>query len=69
MVRKSTIIIQKEDRWYVARSAELGVVSQGKTIEEAEKNIKEAIDLYLEDQPDKKKYLSLGTPHISWIDL
>ena len=69
MVRKSTIVINKEGKWYVPRSVELGVVSQGRTIEEAEKNIKEAIELYLEDQPEKKKYLSSDMPHISWLDL
>lgn len=69
MARKSTIIINKEGKWYVARSLELGVVSQGRTIEEAESNVKEAIELYLEDQPAKRKVLASGTPHISWLDL
>ena len=53
----------------MARSLELGVVSQGKSIEEAEKNIKEAVDLYLEDQPNKKRDLPFGTPRITWLDL
>ncbi|MBI5562960.1 MAG: type II toxin-antitoxin system HicB family antitoxin [Deltaproteobacteria bacterium] len=34
--------------WYVALCVELGVVSQGKTIEEAQTNLKEAVELYLE---------------------
>ncbi|MDP3696731.1 MAG: type II toxin-antitoxin system HicB family antitoxin [Candidatus Taylorbacteria bacterium] len=49
MIRKSTIVMNKEGKWYVARSLELGVVSQGRTIEEAERNVKEALELYLED--------------------
>lgn len=53
----------------MARSLELGVVSQGKSVEEAEKNIKEAVGLYLEDQPNKKKYLPFDTPRITWLDL
>lgn len=69
MTRKSTIVINKEGKWYVARSLELGVVSQGKSIEEAEKNIKEAVELYLEDQPNKKKDLPFGIPRITWLDL
>ena len=32
----------------MARCIELGVVSQGKTIEEAQANLKEAVELYLE---------------------
>lgn len=69
MLKKSTIVINKESKWYVAKSLELGVVSQGKTIEEAEKNLKEAIELYLENQPEKRKYLISEMPHISWLDL
>ena len=69
MTRRSTVVINKEGKWYVARSLELGVVSQGRSIEEAEKNIKEAIDLYLEDQPYKKKNLPLSNPRISWLDI
>jgi len=46
---KFTAIITKEERWYVAHCIELGVVSQGKTIEEAQMNLKEAVELYLED--------------------
>ena len=42
-----TTIIIKEGKWYVARCAELGVVSQGKTEKEAEDNLKEAVELYL----------------------
>lgn len=48
MSRKLTAVITKEDKWYVAHCVELGVVSQGKTIEEAQSNLKEAVELYLE---------------------
>lgn len=58
MTYKSTIVINKEGKWFVAHSLELGVASQGKTIEEAQNNLREAIELYLEDQPVLKKQLS-----------
>jgi len=48
MPKKFTAVITKEERWYVARCLELGVVSQGKTIEESQANLKEAVELYLE---------------------
>ncbi len=48
MSRKFTAVITKERKWYVAHCVELGVVSQGKTIEEAQANLKEAVELYLE---------------------
>lgn len=48
MSRKFTAVITKEEKWYVAHCVELGVVSQGKSIEEAQANLKEAVELYLE---------------------
>ena len=48
MTKKFNAVISKEDKFYVARCIELGVVSQGKTIEEAQVNLKEAVELYIE---------------------
>jgi len=48
MSLKFTAVITKEENWYVAHCIELGVVSQGKTIEEAKANLKEAVELYIE---------------------
>ena len=48
MARTFTAVITKEERWYVAHCMELGVVSQGKTIEQAQANLNEAVGLYLE---------------------
>lgn len=48
MKRNFTAVINKEKKWYVAHCVELDVVSQGKTIEEAQVNLKEAVELYLE---------------------
>lgn len=46
---KVTAVIQKEENWYVAKCIENSVASQGKTIEEALSNLKEALQLYFED--------------------
>jgi predicted RNase H-like HicB family nuclease len=70
MIYKFTTIIIREGKWFVARCAELGVVSQGKTVLEAKKNIKEAVELYLEDNPKSKKQLSSGgAPLIARLEL
>jgi predicted RNase H-like HicB family nuclease len=69
MSYRFTTIINKEGKWFVARCAELGVVTQGKTIEETQKNIKEAVELYLEDNPDRKKYLATKEPLIGVFEL
>lgn len=46
-------IIQKEENMYIAKCAEIGTVSQGKTVNGAIKNLKEATGLYLEEFPLK----------------
>ena len=48
MSKKFTAVIVKEKRRYGAHCVELGVVSQGRTIKQAQANLKEAVELYLE---------------------
>lgn len=46
---KLTVVIEKEDDWYVATCPELNVASQGRTFDEAEAMVQEAVELLLED--------------------
>lgn len=46
-----TAILHKEKDMYVAECPEVGTFSQGKTIEDAISNLKEATELYLEEFP------------------
>jgi len=64
-----TAIIKREGRWFVARSLELGVTSQGRTIGEAKKNLQEAVELYMEDVPRSKRYLSREAPLVTSIEV
>ncbi len=56
-----TAVIHKEDDTFVAQCPEVGTASQGKTIEEAAKNLKEATELYLEEFPLKSMQRSFIT--------
>lgn len=60
MTKKFTAVITKEENWYVGHCVELGVVSQGKTIEEAKTNLKEAVELYLESFGEEDLPTSTG---------
>ena len=51
---KSTVLIEKEENWFVATSVETGVASQGKSINEALDNLREALELYFEDNVPEK---------------
>jgi predicted RNase H-like HicB family nuclease len=48
MTRQFTAIIEREDDGYVALCPELDIASQGDTIEEARRNLLEALELFLE---------------------
>ena len=51
------IVQQDEDGWFVANAPAIpGCHTQGKTYEEAVKNIEEAIDLCLEEAEENKDY-------------
>ena len=59
-----TIAITKEDDWFVAKCLENGVASQGKTIDEAASNLREAVELYYEDEqipsfPQPQTYVTM----------
>ena len=53
---KFTVVIQREDNWYVAICLENNVASQGETIDEAMQNLKEALVLYYEEDRSLPKY-------------
>lgn len=45
-----TAAVTKEGPWYVARCLEVEVTSQGETMDEALNNLREALELYYEDE-------------------
>jgi len=70
MQSKFNIIYTWEKNWIVARCIEIDVVSQGRTIKSAERNIKEAIGLYIDsfgepELPAQKSKPILKTVSIS----
>ena len=46
--RQLTALIEREGDSYVSLCPELDVASQGRTVEEARSNLKEAVELFLE---------------------
>ncbi|MBO8180832.1 MAG: type II toxin-antitoxin system HicB family antitoxin [Archaeoglobus sp.] len=55
---KLSVVVWKEEDVFVVREVFTGVTTQGETIEEALRNIKEAVELYLEELPELKSELT-----------
>ena len=55
MIFKGTVKIQQEEEWFVAICLENNIASQGKTVEQAMANLKEAIALYYEDDAKREE--------------
>ncbi len=53
-----TAIIRKGEKQYVALCPEVDVVSQGLTIEESLSNLKEAVELYIEEMGVPQEFKS-----------
>lgn len=68
MAYRFTTIIHREGKWFVARCAELGVVTQGRSIQEAQNNLAEAVELFLEDQPKLLRELPREAPFITTFE-
>jgi len=66
MQREFTPVIQKRGRWYVAYVEEIpGVNTQGRTLAEARRNLKEALQLVVEENrriADKMRFLAPRRP-------
>jgi predicted RNase H-like HicB family nuclease len=50
--RTLTAAVHQEEDWYVAQCLEVDVASQGRTIEEALSNLREAVELYPAEAPE-----------------
>ena len=51
------------------RAIELGVVSQGESIESAQRNLEEAVSLYLSKETNLKKKISKTTPLLTTLEV
>lgn len=70
MVKQLTAIIEKEDDGYVALCPEVDVASQGDTIGEARKNLKEALELFFEmASPEEVNYRLHDEVYITHVEV
>ena len=66
---KGTIIIRREEEWFVATCIENNIASQGKTIDEAIENLKEAIALFYEDDSAEKIMLPREQVYMTSLEM
>ena len=66
MTIKYNVVVQKEEKWYVAKCLDNNVASQGKTIEEALDNLKEALELYTQsEEAERPKQMLITTLEVA----
>ncbi len=54
MTRRLTALIEREGDAYVALCPEVDIASQGKTVDEARENLREALELFFETASDEE---------------
>jgi predicted RNase H-like HicB family nuclease len=62
-----TVVINREEQQYIALAPDVDIASQGETIEEALANLKEALELYFEDEDAIRPPLT-GKPIITLVE-
>ncbi len=62
-----TAVITREGPWFVARCLEVEVASQGQAVESALANLREALELKLEDEPELAP--SQESPLVTTVDV
>ena len=66
---RGTVFIKKEEEWFVATCIENNIASQGKSIDEATENLKEAIALFYEDEPVENTELLNRQVYITSLEM
>ncbi len=61
-------VVWKEDKWFVAKALEVEIASQGKNEKEAIDNLKEALELYFEDQT-KVELTPVSKPRLQGLSI
>lgn len=70
MNKQLTAIIEREDGGYVALCPEVDVASQGNTIDEARRNLQEAVELFFESaSPEEIKQRHHDDVYITRIEV
>ena len=69
MTYRVSIIIEREDQWYVAQCPGLDIASQRRTVEAAQANLKEALELYLKHADPSEIDLPQEPPFVSALDI
>ncbi len=69
MTYRLPAIIEREGEWYVAQCPQFDIASQGKTIEEAVKNLREAVELFLETADPKEIPTTTEPPFITTFEV
>ncbi len=64
-----SVLITEEDKWLVALEPISGVASQGKTLDEAMTNIREALTLYFEELGDTAKPQPKGSTFLTTVSV
>ena len=69
MLIKGTVKVIQSNDWFVATCLENDVVSQGKTVEEAITNLKDAMKLYYEEENKKEEFKNMPFNHICFATI
>ncbi len=69
MTYKFTAVITREGKFFVSDCPELGVTSQGLSLDESLENLKEAIHLYLKDENLAELKLASSAPLITTVEV
>jgi len=66
---KFTAVITREGKFYVSECPELGIASQGFSLDEALENLKEAIRLYFKDEDTSDLLSDAQAPLLTTVEV
>jgi predicted RNase H-like HicB family nuclease len=62
-------VVYKEGKFFVSQCLNVDISSFGKTVEEASSNLREALDLFFEDEPARRSYRKIADTLIGELNI
>jgi predicted RNase H-like HicB family nuclease len=62
-------VVYREGKYFVSQCLNVDISSFGKTVEEASSNLREALDLFFEDEPARRSYRKIEDTLIGELNI
>ena len=68
-MRRIHAVFQNDGQWFIARCLDIPVTTQGRTLAAAKRNLREAVELYLETWGEEEDFKPLAEVYLTSMEV